>query len=125
MGRRSCPSSKELTSPIQGRIDNRDRDAWGQTVRNGNQQQSITLAEPTRPLHLDPHLGSYVFIAPVTFVASIVVGLGLQKPAVILSYKLSDCPTQGDQSADTTPTRFDMFDLIGDAVGVRMAACDP
>ena len=61
-----------------------------------------------------------IIAAIVIAVVIVIVGLGLKKMLVVLSYQLSDSPTQGDQSADTAttfPCKFNIFHGAGKGKG--------
>ena len=60
-----------------------------------------------------------VIIAGIVIITIIITRPRPEKTSIVLSYKLSDGLTQGDQLADTTPTYPCLPDLSRDAGGVR------
>lgn len=68
------------------------------------------------PLCLHSEFLIVIVAAIVIAVVIIIIGLRLEKMSVVLSYQLSDSPTQGDQSANTAttfPCKFNIFHGAG------------
>jgi len=55
----------------------------------------------------------------IVIVVVTIIGIGVrcEETSIMLSYKLGDCPTQGDQSVDTTPTFLRQPSLLRNKTG--------